>query len=94
MEVSTLAALQDLWRAAGLQQTETREITVQRTFRDFDEFWTVETKSPSIAPVVAAMPAADVTALMQDVRARLPTDADGRITCNARAHAISGRKPG
>ncbi|MEY9184395.1 ubiquinone/menaquinone biosynthesis C-methylase UbiE [Bradyrhizobium sp. USDA 326] len=94
MEVSTLAALQNLWRAAGLQQIETREITVQRTFRDFDEFWNVETKAPSTAPVIAAMPAADVAQLMQRVRARLPADTDGRITCSARAHAISGRKPG
>lgn len=94
MEVSTLAALQDLWRAAGLQQIETREITVQRTFADFDAFWTVETKSPSIAPVIASMPAADVTALMQRVRAHLGAGTDGRITCNARAHAISGREPG
>ncbi|QOZ77353.1 SAM-dependent methyltransferase [Bradyrhizobium sp. CCBAU 53351] len=94
MEVSSLAALQGFWSAAGLQQIETREITVQRTFADFDEFWTVETKAPSTAPVIAAMPAADVTALMQRVSARLPADADGRITYSARAHAISGRKPG
>lgn len=94
MEVSTLAALRGFWSAAGLQAIETREITVQRTFADFDEFWTVETKAPSTAPVIAAMPAADVTALMQRVRARLPADAEGRITYSARAHAISGRKPG
>ncbi|WP_339026639.1 class I SAM-dependent methyltransferase [Bradyrhizobium symbiodeficiens] len=94
MEVSTLAALQAFWSAAGLQQIATREITVQRTFADFNEFWNVETKAPSIAPVIAAMPAADVTALMQRVRARLPAATDGRITYNARAHAISGRKPG
>lgn len=93
MEVSTLAALRGFWSAAGLQAIETREITVQRTFADFDEFWTVETKAPSTAPVIAAMPAADVTALMQRVRARLPADAEGRITYSARAHAISGRKP-
>lgn len=94
MEVSTLAALQDLWRAAGLEQIQTREITARRTFRDFDEFWTLETKSPSLAPAVAAMPAADVAALKQRVRTHLPADTDGRITCSARAHAISGRKPG
>lgn len=94
MEVSTLAALQDLWRAAGLQQLETREITVQRTFRDFDEFWSVETRSPSIAPVIAAMAAADVAQLTQRVRTHLGAGTDGRITCSARAHAISGRKPG
>lgn len=93
MEVSTLAALQDLWRAAGLQHIETREITVHRTFADFDEFWTLETKSPSLAPVVAAMPPADIAALKQRVRIHLPAATDGGITCSARAHAISGRKP-
>ncbi|HXH47379.1 MAG TPA: class I SAM-dependent methyltransferase [Bradyrhizobium sp.] len=94
MEVSTLAALQGLWRAAGLEQIESREITVQRTFRDLDEFWTLETKSPSLAPVVAAMPAADIATLKQRLSTHLPADRDGRITCSARAHAISGRKPG
>lgn len=94
MEVSTLAALEDFWSAAGLLEIETREITVQRTFADFDEFWNVETKAPSTAPVIAAMPAADVGKLMRRVRARLPPAPDGRITYSARAHAISGRKPG
>lgn len=94
MEVSSLAALQGFWSAAGLLGIETREITVQRTFADFDEFWNVETKAPSTAPVIAAMPAADVAELMRRVRERLPADAHGRITYSARAHAISGRKPG
>ncbi|WP_407183441.1 class I SAM-dependent methyltransferase [Bradyrhizobium centrosematis] len=94
MDVSTLAALRDFWSAAGLLEIETREITVQRRFTDFDEFWNVETKAPSTAPVLAAMTEADVTALVQRVRARLPADAEGRITYSARAHAISGRKPG
>lgn len=94
MEASTLAALQDLWRAAGLEQIESREITVQRTFRDLDEFWTLETKSPSLAPVVAAMPAADIATLKQRLSTHLPVDSDGRITWSGRAHAISGRKPG
>jgi ubiquinone/menaquinone biosynthesis C-methylase UbiE len=93
MEVSSLAALQGFWSAAGLLEIKSREIIVQRTFADFDEFWTMETKSPSTAPVIAAMPPADVSALMQRVRARLPADADGSITYSARAHAISGRKP-
>lgn len=94
MEVSSLTALRGFWSAAGLLEIETREIKVQRTFADFDEFWAVETKAPSTAPVIATMPPADVSALMQRVRARLPADADGRITYSARAHAISGRKPG
>ena len=94
MEVSTLAALQGLWRAAGLERIESREITVQRTFRDLDEFWTLETKSPSLAPVVAAMPAADIATVKQRLSTHLPADSDGCITWSGRAHAISGRKPG
>ncbi|MCK1360486.1 methyltransferase domain-containing protein [Bradyrhizobium sp. 199] len=94
VEASSLAALQGFWSAAGLEQIATREITVQRTFADFDEFWKLETKAPSTTAVIAAMPAADVTELMQRVRARLPADTDGRITYSARAHAINGRKPG
>jgi len=39
------------------------------------------------------MKSGDVEALISRVRARLPADADGRITANARAHAIRGRRP-
>ena len=33
VEISRMQALQDLWRGAGLEAVETREITVQRSFR-------------------------------------------------------------
>ena len=32
-------ALRNLWTGAGLDAVETREITVQRTFADFDDYW-------------------------------------------------------
>jgi ubiquinone/menaquinone biosynthesis C-methylase UbiE len=93
MEASRIDALNAFWTAAGLTQIETCEIAVERTFRDFDEFWQVETKAPSIAPTMAAMPPADVDALKQRVRARLPAGAGGSIVYGARAHAIKGSKP-
>ncbi|MEK9280218.1 methyltransferase domain-containing protein [Bradyrhizobium sp. ISRA442] len=93
MEASRLDALSAFWIAAGLTQIETREIAVQRTFGDFEEFWQVETKAPSIAPMIAEMPLADVATLRQRVQARLPASADGRIAYRARAHAIKGCKP-
>ena len=34
---SRLDALRDLWTGVGLEEVETREITVQRTFADFDD---------------------------------------------------------
>ncbi|HKO70127.1 MAG TPA: class I SAM-dependent methyltransferase, partial [Bradyrhizobium sp.] len=39
MEASRMEALRDLWTDVGLEAIETREIVVQRTFSDFDEFW-------------------------------------------------------
>jgi hypothetical protein len=37
---SRIDAMPDLWTDAGLHAVETREITVQRTFADFDDYWT------------------------------------------------------
>ena len=36
---SHMEALCGLWLNAGLEAVETREITVQRTFASFDDFW-------------------------------------------------------
>jgi SAM-dependent methyltransferase len=88
---SRMDALRDLWTGAGLASVETREITVQRSFADFDEYWTLSTGAGSIRPAVAAMPAGDVEQLRQRVRGRLPVDASGRIAYSARANAVKGR---
>jgi ubiquinone/menaquinone biosynthesis C-methylase UbiE len=92
-DASRMEALRDLWTGAGLEAVETREITVQRTFADFDDFWTTTLLGSSIGPTVAAMAPADVELLKTRVRARLPADAAGRITYGARANAIKGRVP-
>lgn len=93
MDASRMQALQDLWIGAGLEEVQTREITVHRTFADFDDFWTTGLKSPALRPTIAAMKPGDVEMLISRVRANLPAEADGRITCSARAHAIKGRRP-
>ncbi|HYP04356.1 MAG TPA: hypothetical protein VER57_07385, partial [Cyanobium sp.] len=38
-EASRLEALRDLWAAAGLGDIQTNVIAVERTFADFDAFW-------------------------------------------------------
>lgn len=92
-EVSRMEALQQLWTDAGLREIETRVITPQRTFADFDEFWSINMLGPVIGPSVRDLPPARVDELKSRVRARLPVDAAGRITCSARANAIKGRLP-
>jgi ubiquinone/menaquinone biosynthesis C-methylase UbiE len=90
---SRIEALRDLWAGAGLEAVETRDITVQRSFADFDDFWTTSLLGGGTSQALAALPAADVETLKTRVRARLPTDGAGRITCGGRANAIKGRVP-
>ena len=90
---SRIDTLRALWTGAGLDEIETREITVQRSFADFDEFWAITSLAAAIGSLVAAMPTADVERLKARVRERLPPDAAGHITYTARANAIKGRKP-
>jgi SAM-dependent methyltransferase len=90
---SRMDALRGLWTGAGLDSIATREIAVRRTFADFDDFWTTTTIGSSLGPTVAALAPTDVELLKKRVRVRLPADAAGRITYEARANAITGRVP-
>ena len=92
-DASRMDALRDLWTGAGLHAIETREITVRRTFVDFDDFWTINLLGSTVRPTVATMSPSDVETLKSRVRVRLPADAAGHITCLARANAITGRLP-
>jgi SAM-dependent methyltransferase len=92
-DASRMDAMLELWAGAGLDAIETREITVQRTFADFDDYWTTIFGGPSVGPTLAAMAADDLAVLNARMRARLPADAAGRITYSARANAVKGRVP-
>jgi len=87
---SRIEALRDLWTRTGLDAVETREITVQRTFDDFEDFWTTSLLASSAQPIFAAMAPSDIELLKARVRARSPADATGRITYSARANAVRG----
>jgi hypothetical protein len=87
-----MEVMRELWTGAGLDAVDTKEIAVQRTFADFDDFWAICMAS-NVGPLIAAMPSRDVEVLKARVRARLPTDISGRITYGARANAVKGRVP-
>ena len=89
---SRIEALRGLWTDAGLAGVETHEITVQRTFAGFDDFWSTTTGS-TLKSTLAGMEADTVERLKERVRRRLPFDGQGRITYGARANAVKGRVP-
>jgi ubiquinone/menaquinone biosynthesis C-methylase UbiE len=91
VDASRIDTMRQLWTSAGITDVEPREIIVQRTFDDFHEFASIGLTTPSIGPIVRALPADDVEKLKARLRDRLPVDANGRITYSARANAVKGR---
>jgi SAM-dependent methyltransferase len=93
-EVSRIEALGALWRNAGIETIETREIAVERTFANFDDLWTTAVTASALGQRLKGVDPADIERLKSGSRARLPADVAGRITYGARANAVKGRKPG
>jgi SAM-dependent methyltransferase len=90
---SRMETLLALWRGAGLTQIETREIAVQRSFADFEDFWSTVLLGASVKATIAKMTAGQIDAAKQKLRAQLAGDHKGPITTGARANAIHGRVP-
>lgn len=93
VDASRLQALQALWTGAGLQQVATRAITVQRRFDSFEELWSTSILSASMRARVEGMSVAQRDEARQRLRDALVVQADGGITCSARANAVRGLAP-
>ena len=92
-DASRIEVLLDLWTSAGLIDVETCELVVRRTFADFDDYWTTVRDGPSVGKQLVAMAPEQLATLQSRMRDRLAVDADGRITCTARANAVKGHVP-
>src|SRR4051812_16217064 len=93
VEAAGLDNLCALWTGAGLESVETRTITIERTFENFEEGWATSLLGATIGAKIKAMSTADAAQLKERLRAQLPADASGRITYSARANAVKGRVP-
>ncbi|MBR0849715.1 class I SAM-dependent methyltransferase [Bradyrhizobium diazoefficiens] len=92
VEISRFEALKALWAELGLRDVETRELVVERTFSDFDDYWLSMVVSTP-AGILARLSDAESAELRRRLQARLPASATGEITVHASATAIKGRKP-
>jgi ubiquinone/menaquinone biosynthesis C-methylase UbiE len=90
----TLEALRSLFERIGLQSTEVRQIEVEATYLDLDEFWTSQTQTFSpMGRCIAALDDAKRLRLRASVAALLPVGLDGSVTYSARANALKGKVP-
>ncbi|WP_218778201.1 class I SAM-dependent methyltransferase [Caballeronia sordidicola] len=92
-EVSGLKALQRVWAASGLESVETRVISVQRIFGNFDEFWSTSMLIGGLAETVAAMASSRAELLRWRVRTLMRTNEVGQIVCDAKANTVRGLVP-
>ena len=92
VDASTIDASTALWQEAGLRDVRTCQITVQRTFESFDNYWRSAEPSKSLRPMFEAMDGERRERLKANVRRRLRAG-DGPLAVSARANAVCGIKP-
>lgn len=93
VEAAELDQLGRLWTDAGFDSVLTTRIDVQRTFKNFEEFWHISLLSPAIGPHIDKLTPQEVQQLKQNLESKMkPDDASGKITCHAHAHAVTGIK--
>jgi len=83
--------LGELFRSAGLQQVEVGAVDVPTVFKDFEDYWTPFIGGQGPAPGhCMSLTEERRGALREQLRATLPTRADGSIALMARAWAVRG----
>lgn len=93
-ESSTPDGLKALWTHAGFVNITAGVVRARRLFDGFDDYWTTTIGAPNLEPMLATMTPADVSQLKSRVREQVPVEASGRVTIEACANAIVGRRPG
>ena len=92
-DVSPIPALHSLWADAGLTEIATRQITVSRTFADFDDYWASIEIAIGMSQSTRELGSKEKTRLKTSLRARMPVDATRRPRFTSRANAVTGRVP-
>ena len=85
--------MQSVWIACGFEAIACQTIAVQRTFQDFEQYWSVLCAGPSVGQSIAAMDDQQRSHLKQLLQAQHLNRAEP-ITLSARANAIRGTVPG
>ncbi|MDO4642640.1 MAG: class I SAM-dependent methyltransferase [Cardiobacteriaceae bacterium] len=90
---TSLASLQTLWQAAGLQHIETLAFDINLHYQDFDTYWQTLQGSASMGEQLAALSSDRRTEIRKELETRLSLTNDGNIDVSARAHAVKGIRP-
>ena len=89
-QVSEILALKNLWMCAGIKSIESRQIKVEKKFKNIDEYWAITSLTPNIQHIVPLLTVAQIDELKKRLQEHLLVNADGRISQCATANAIKG----
>lgn len=92
-EASREARLVELWQGAGLADVESRAITVERTFPDFETLWAITLTGPRVATLAATLSPEVKAEIRQTLKDMLRVDEGRPVTLKATANAVKGRVP-
>ena len=89
-QVSEMLALNQLWADAGIMDLKSDVITVERRFKDIDEYWDISSLFPNVQKIIPNLTPDQVSDLKTRIEADLKVGDDGLLYQTARANAIMG----
>ena len=89
-EVSRIERLEETWLEAGLQDIETKQISVQRTYENFAHYWDLTSRSANVSPILNQLSPDISERVKKMTHDSLGVDQDESITVDAFANAVKG----
>ena len=89
-QVSEMTRLIDLWSAVGAAGITAYPITVERSFKDIDEYWNVSSLFPNIQEIVPGLKGQEIKELKQRLEGSLERGSSGQLIQKATANVIKG----
>ena len=89
-QVSEMTTLKDLWNSAGTAEITNVPITVERSFKNIDEYWSISSLFPNIQNIVPNLTDKEIEELKERLEGSLEVNSAGELVQKATANAIKG----
>ena len=89
-KASEMSALKSLWSGAGINAIESQKISVERKFKDINEYWSITSLTPNIQHIIPHLTTDQIDEVKGKLQQQLSIGSDGSISQVATANAIKG----
>ncbi len=89
-DISNIDKLEILWTEAGLRSLECKQIKVNRSFKNFDEFWDINASVQAVTTVFDDLNPQIIAEIRASVEKELDYDSNGSVIVHGHANAIKG----